>query len=218
MGARAIWGEKYVLYGRPGSGSSAVEAALALAGVNHEVVDISKADADALARLKALNPLGQVPVLVLPGGEIVTESAAMLLLLAELSPGLGPLPGEAGRARFLRLMVFLSANLYMSFLRFYYPDRYTAAPQGGEAVERAAGERITFEWQVFDDLIAPGPFALGEAMSAVDIYAAMLMDWTGDRDEMWVGRPRLAAIARAVAAHPKIAPVWARHGMVAPSA
>lgn len=220
MGARAIRGEKYVLYGRPGSGSSAVEAMLALTGVNHDVVDIGKADAQALERLAALNPLGQVPVLVLPGGEVMTESAAMLILLADSHPakGLAPAPADPRRAKFLRLMVYLSANLYMSCLRFYYPDRYTADPHGGAAVRRAAAERIGFEWRVFDDLVAPGPFALGEAMSAVDLYAAMLMDWADDREALWKRRPRLASIASAVATHPAVAPVWARHAIEGPSA
>lgn len=220
MGAKAIKGAKYTLYGRPGSGSAAVEAMLALTGVNHEIVDIAKADAVALDRLYSLNPLGQVPALLLPDGEVMTESAAMMILLADASPGAGLSPGstDAGRARFLRLMVYLSANLYMSCLRYYYPDRYTADPDGGPAVKRAAAERIGFEWRIYDEWTAPGPFALGEAISAVDIYASMLMDWAEDRDLLFARHPRLAAVARAVAAHPRIAPVWARHGIVAASA
>ncbi|MBK8456819.1 MAG: glutathione S-transferase family protein [Phyllobacteriaceae bacterium] len=220
MGARAIKGGKYTLYGRPGSGSAAVEAMLELTGVNHQTIDVGKADAEALAKLRALNPLCQVPTLVLPSGEIMTESAAMLVFLADLAPKSGLAPGvdDPRRAKFLRLMVYLSANLYMSFLRFYYSDRYIADPAGADAVTRAAAEQIGFEWRVFDDLIAPGPFALGEAMSGVDIYAAMLMDWTDDRDALFARHPRLAAIARAVAAHPKIGPAWSRHGIVPPSA
>ena len=97
MSARAIRGERYTLYGRPGSGSSCVEAMLALTGVNHAIVDIAKDDSDALARLRALNPLGQVPTLVLPSGEIMTESAATMIFLAELAPAKKLAPRRAIR-------------------------------------------------------------------------------------------------------------------------
>ena len=117
------------------------------------------------------------------------------------------------RARFLRLMVYLSANLYMSFLRFYYPDRYTADATGAKDVKSAASSRIDFEWDVFAGLLAPGRFALGDEMSAVDVYAAMLMDWTESRDALFARLPRLHAIAQGVAADPVVSAVWKRNGI-----
>lgn len=52
------------------------------------------------ARLARVNRLMQIPTLVLPGGEVVTESAAMTLLLAGLaqSDDLVPGPGAPDRA------------------------------------------------------------------------------------------------------------------------
>lgn len=218
MSARAIKGERFTLYGRPGSGSSCVEAMLALTGANHEIVDIAKADAEALARFTALNPLGQVPTLVLPSGETMTESAAILIHLADLAPArkLAPPIGDPARARYLRLMVYLSANLYMSFLRYYYPDRYTADPTGATAVKAAAAARIDYEWDVFAGLLAPGAFALGDDMSAVDLYATMLIDWTADSAALAARQPRLRAIADGVASNPAVAPVWKRNGIAPP--
>jgi len=220
MGARPIDSDRFTLYGRPGSGSSSVEATLVLAGLDHVVIDVDKADEAALARLRQLNPLGQVPTLVLPDGQVMTESAAILCYLAELNPDaeLAPMPGEPGRAHFLRLMTFLSSSLYMSFLRFYYPDRYTADRDGAEAVRRAAAEQIGFEWRVFDGIFGEGPFVLGGSPSVADLYAAMLMDWTDERDAMFARHPRLRTIAAAIGADPRIAPVWARHGITAPQA
>jgi glutathione S-transferase len=210
----------FTLFGRPGSGSAAVEAMLALTGAPHVLVDIDKSDAGAVTKLSALNPLGQVPTLVLPDGEVMTESAAMMIHLADRFPAfrLSPAPGDALRAGFLRMAVFLSANLYMSFLRQYYPDRYTVDSAGAQGVQRAAVARIDTEWAVFDGMLVRGGFALGGAMSAVDLYAAMLMDWTNDRDGLWTRHPRLAAISRAVAAHPGVRPIWKRHGISPPGA
>ena len=50
-------------------------------------------------RVETVNPLRQVPALVLPSGEIVTESAAILIYLADLHPQarLAPLNDPSAR-------------------------------------------------------------------------------------------------------------------------
>src|SRR5215475_8857935 len=65
----------YIVYGSPGSGSVPVEAALALIGAPYKMIgeSVLRDVAHNPAVLK-VNPLGQVPALVLPGGEVMTES------------------------------------------------------------------------------------------------------------------------------------------------
>ena len=56
----------YKLYGQAGSGSMIVEAAFAIAGVEVECVDVDWADLGWDSQpLAALNPLGQIPTLIL---------------------------------------------------------------------------------------------------------------------------------------------------------
>ena len=135
----------YTLYTRPGSGGFVVEAALRLAGVDYRHIDVPKADEPEPAFLD-ISPMNQVPVLLLPGGHPVTETAAMCILLAELHPGcgLGPVAGEPGRADFLRWLAFMAVTLYPADLRYYYAERYTADIAGIEA-EQGSGKcaRIT---------------------------------------------------------------------------
>ena len=91
----------YRLYGRPGTGSVTIEAILETVGEPYEVEHVPRSPGgevpDVLVRL---NPLGQVPVLRLPDGEIMTESAAIALYLADKHPKaeLAPLPGSTERA------------------------------------------------------------------------------------------------------------------------
>src|SRR4051812_38291897 len=97
--------EAYLVYGAQGSGSVAVEAALTLIGAPYRVVELapfdSEDDAEAMGKV---NPMRQVPALVLPGGELMTESAAVLVYLAETYPEakLSPQAGSPLRPRFLR--------------------------------------------------------------------------------------------------------------------
>ena len=64
----------YTLYGKQGSGSAAVEAALVVAREPFRIVETATwAQNDAYADLLAVNPLGQVPTLVLDDGSALAE-------------------------------------------------------------------------------------------------------------------------------------------------
>jgi len=83
----------YTLYGSRGSGSAAVEAALALVGAPCRIVETASWDRnDAFQELLKLNPLGQIPTLVLPDGSALSESAAILIHLGSVHPDSGLLP------------------------------------------------------------------------------------------------------------------------------
>ena len=89
-----------VLYGKQGSGSAAIEAALELAGLPVRVVETATWDRnEAYDELLKLNPLGQIPTLVLPGGAAISESAAILIHLGLAHPREDPLPQLRSRGR-----------------------------------------------------------------------------------------------------------------------
>ena len=68
----------WTLLAARGCGSTIVEAALVLAGVAYDREEIDYATpGPGRDRLRALNPLGQVPTVVAPGGQVLTESAAL---------------------------------------------------------------------------------------------------------------------------------------------
>lgn len=204
------------LHGRPGTGSVAVEAVLELAGAAYVVEPVARgADGSAPAGLRALNPMGQVPVLVLPDGTVMTESCAMMLHLADAFPmtGLAPRIDEPERPVYLRWMVFLAANIYASDLRVYYPQRYTTDLGGAAAVKTAALERMAFEWQVFADALGAGPYVLGERLSAIDLYAAMLATWNLDVPGFFAKHPNVKVMHDRVTSVPAIGKVWVRNTM-----
>jgi glutathione S-transferase len=137
----------------------------------------------------------------------------MMIYLADLDGTYryAPAPGSPPRARYLRWIVYLSANLYMTDLRFTYPQRYTADPAGADAVKRAAIDRSAEEWRVFADALGEGPFILGAAMSAADIYAAMIAAWDLDMPAFLARHPNVRRLCSQVSADPTIAEIWKRH-------
>ncbi|MBW8893699.1 MAG: glutathione S-transferase N-terminal domain-containing protein, partial [Burkholderiales bacterium] len=91
------------LYGAQASGSVAVEAALTLLGLPYTLIEgATWAEEAARDRVATSNPMRQIPTLVLPDGEVMTESAAILIYLADLDPaaGLAPAPADPLRRQF----------------------------------------------------------------------------------------------------------------------
>jgi len=203
----------YVVYGAVGSGSTTVEAALTLIGAAYSVVENapfdSPADAEALA---PVNPMRQVPVLVLPSGELMTESSAILLHLAERHPeaGLAPEPASPLRPRFLRWMSFISAQIYSLYWIRDFPDRLVADPAQEKVVLERTAQRIRDNWATMDAQIAPeGRFLLGETISVLDLYVGVISRWRPGRRAFYAAAPGLTPVVRAVDAEPRLAALWA---------
>jgi glutathione S-transferase len=200
----------YRLYNRPGSGGFVVEAALALAETDFELNELdSRAGTPLPESFRDHNPWRQVPTLILPDGSTMTETAAILIHLANCHPekALAPPPGTSAHAAFLRWMVFANVNIYEAVLRLPYPDRYTTDPNGLEAVREAAIERMGKALFVLEGAIEPGPYLLGDAMSLVDVYVAMLFTWYRG-DSVF---PKLATLKATVKQIPIVAPIWQCH-------
>ena len=95
----------WIIYGDKGSGAFAAEAALAEAGAHCEFREISlQRNEQRSPEFLAVNPAGKIPALQPPEGEVITETLAMLLTIAERYPAAGLLPplGTPARAQALR--------------------------------------------------------------------------------------------------------------------
>jgi GST-like protein len=204
----------YLVYGAAGSGSVAVEAALTLLGAPYTVVERATwKDAAVAQEMARINPMRQVPAVVLPSGELMTESAAILMLLGDRHPDRGLAPGLESpiRPRFLRWMSFISAQIYSLY---WVRDDITrlAANAAHEAVirERTAA-RINDCWRIMDEQAKrAGRFLLGDQLSVLDLYMAVVSRWGPRRKGFYAAAPGLADVVRAVDAEPRLAALWAK--------
>ena len=209
----------YTLYGRAGWGSAIVEAQLVWYGLPHRfepVGDLFK-EADARARLEKVNPLAQVPTLVLPPtngkeGTVMSESAAITLLLADVTGKdlLVPGAGAAERARFLRWLVFIVANIYPTFTYADDPARFVSVNTARDPFRAATDAYAQKLWRQVDGE-AGSPWFLGERFSALDIYIGVMTRWRPKRGWFETEAPRLFAIARRTDQRPELAEVWKRN-------
>ena len=203
------------VYGALGSGSVPVEAALTLIGLPYDIVEAATWDFDpeVLAMVEKVNPLMQIPALVLPSGEVLTESAAILVWLADSHPEarLGPPVGDPRRGQFLRWMTFVPAAIYSLFWVRDEPSRLGGPdPAQGERIKAATAERIADCWRMMDGQIAPaGDYLLGDDLSVLDLYVTVVSRWGPGRNRFYREAPGLTPVVRRVDADPRLAAFWA---------
>jgi GST-like protein len=192
-----------------GCGSAIVEAALALAELPYEREERNYENADDLAALRLHNPLGQVPTVLLPDGEVMTETAAIALVIDELVPGAALLPaaGDPRRREALRWLMFLVAAVYPTFT---YGD--TPAKWGcGDELRRSTDAHREALLRHLDG-VAVGPWFLGARFSIIDVYIAVMAQWRPRRPWFVEHAPKLQVIATGAARDPRLAAVWAANG------
>ncbi len=204
----------FTLYGRPGWGSALAEAQLAWYGLPYRVEELDDLfqSAGARAVLAPVNPIAQVPTLILPDGAVMTESAAITLHLAEIAERdrLAPDIGDPRRPGFLRWLIFIVANIYPTFTYADDPARFVTV-ESAQAPFRASidayRERL---WGIVEQA-AEAPWFLGERFSALDIYIALMTRWEPRRPWFATHCPRLTGIAERAEAEPRLIAVWRRN-------
>jgi GST-like protein len=200
------------LYGAQGSGSVAVEAALMLLGSPYTVIDaVTWAEPQARDRVAPANAMRQVPTLLLPDGEVMTESAAILIDLADRHPNsrLSPRLDDPRRRQFLRWMFYVSSAIYA--LHWIKPDvtRIGAPVDSRTAVVDAVHDRIAFCWSHMNAQISPGLYLLGDQLSVLDLYVTVISRFGPWRKRFYEVAPRLAPVVRRVDADSRLTAFWA---------
>ncbi|MBN8225037.1 MAG: glutathione S-transferase family protein [Xanthomonadales bacterium] len=205
-----------VLYASPGSASLVVHWLLLELGIDHELrlLDFARREQKSPEYL-ALNPIGRVPTLLIDG-QVLTESAAIAMHLADLHPQarLAPAPGTPARGDYYRWMCFCVYTLMPAYRAWFYPDEPAGAEHADAARECARGQ-IEAAWQQVDDhLRGNGPWMLGAERSAVDFVLTMLMRWSRNMPRPVDAWPALHAYAQRMKALPSFRQVYAREGLL----
>ena len=205
--------KKPLLLGCRGCGSAIVEAAFAVAGLplDYEEVDYG-AGSPTRPRLLEVNPLGQVPALLLPQGGLLTESLAIVQYVDDLAPkaGLIPKAPDPTRPAFLRWSIFLIAALYPTWTYGDEPAKWVEDTQGAKQLRESTDRHRQGLWLQVEEA-AGAPWFLGSRMSAIDLYIAVMTNWRPGRKWFAANTPRLLAIAEKTSATRGVADVIARN-------
>ncbi|WP_282604652.1 glutathione S-transferase family protein [Pelagibius sp. Alg239-R121] len=199
----------YKLYWAFDTASFGPHAVLEEAGLDYQLIPVDIAAGENRKRAyKTISPLGKVPVVELPDGQILYEATAIMLYLAEQHglDDLMPPPGHPLRALFLRSLFYLSNNVQDTYKRFYHPQRFSTDPLDAPKVKAKSIDALMECWQPVDaHLSANGPFHLGSRFSLADIYMTMLVTWFRPMEQLLEAYPAIRACHEIVGQRPAIA-------------
>ena len=201
------------VFGAVGSGSIPVEATLTLLGIPYDLVEgVAWVDEAARKRVEAVNPMRQVPALVFPSGEIMTESAAILIHLADAHPQarLAPPLDDPRRAQYLRWMAYVSAAIYALVWIIDDPTRIVASKEQAPHVVNRIRDRRADCWRMMDEQIVPGRYILGDELSVLDLYVAVISRFAPGRTRFYKSARKMADIVRRVDADPRLNAFWTK--------
>ncbi len=203
----------YELIASKGCGSAVIEMALALAGLPHRVTLIPYLEpGPGRERLLSLNPLGQVPTLILPDGTVMTESAAMVLHIHDVAPKAELVPSDDDRrAAFFNLLIVLVGAIYPTFTFGDEPKQFGLDDAAAALLRTESDARRMRIWRHMETLVSPDPYALGSAMTAIDLYLAMMTAWRPGRTWFAEHCPKLLSAADAAARIADVARVLERN-------
>ena len=202
------------LYGELGWGSVLAEAQLDWYGIDYDfepVGDLFTSE-ESRQRISQINPVGQIPVLIMADGTVMTESAAITLHLAELMKDetLVPAAGSAERATFLRWLIFLVTNVYPTYTYGDDPSRFVSAREAQQGFQEAVNEYAKKMYLVLENC-AQQQWFLGERFSALDIYLCTMSRWRPGRAWFTENAPKLYSIASATEEVEVLKATWQRN-------
>ncbi len=191
-----------------------VEAALTLAGLpfEYEEGDFENPGPDR-DRLLKLNPLGQSPTLILPDGTVMTETAAIILMIDDIAPEAKLVPGRdtPERNAFLRWLVFLVAAIYPTFTFGDHPGRWLAEGTDPAQLRNSTDRQREQSWRQVESAVVAQPWFLGERFSALDIYLGAMTHWRPRKEWFRTECPKIFAIAAEAERIPALKPLFQHH-------
>ena len=199
------------LYSMPGACSLATNIALREAGIPFELVKVSHhthktADGVDFTRI---NPKGYVPALVLDNGELLTENAALLQYVADLSPDkhLAPPAGTLERYRLSEWLAYLNSEVHKSYSPMF-------APNASDEMKQYARANLTRRLAWVSQQLGSKPYLLGEQFTVADAYLFVTLSWSGLVGVDLSPWPNLKAFQERVAVRPSVIEAMTAEGLL----
>jgi glutathione S-transferase len=198
------------LYYAPGACSLSPHIALLEAGLPYDLVKVdlrAKKLENGDDYLK-VNPKGQVPALVLDGGELVTEGPVIVQMIADQAADrkLAPPRGSDERYKFLEWLNFITTELHKNFSPLFQPVF-------SDEVKAFFRDRLMAKFRYIDSRLAGQDYLMGKQFTVADGYLFVMLSWADRLKLELSGLPNLMAYKARIAARPKVQEALTKEGL-----
>jgi glutathione S-transferase len=199
------------LYYSPGACSLSPHIALHEAGLQHDLVkvDLKAKKTENGDDFTAINPKGQVPVLLLDSGEVLTEGPVIVQVIADKANGknLAPANGTDARYRMQEWLNFTTSELHKNFSPLFNP----AIP---DEVKKFFIDRVVGKFKYADSQLAGRDFLMGKEFTVADGYLFVMLSWAERMKIDLSAMKNLMAFKERVAARPGVQAALKMEGLL----
>jgi len=199
------------LYYTPGACSLSPHIALLEAGLPYDLVkvDLRAKKLENGDDFLKVNPKGQVPVLALDSGDLVTEGPVIIQMIADRAAekNLAPARDSTDRYKLLEWLNFITTELHKSFGPMF-------SPVLADEAKAFFKDRVMGKFKYVESQIAGRDYLMGSQFTVADGYLFTMLSWADrlkfDLSEM----PNLLAYKARVGARPKVQEALTKEGLL----
>lgn len=199
------------LYYSPGACSLSPHIALKEAGLPFDLVkvDLKAKKLEDGSDYNVVNPKGQVPALGLDNGDLLTEGAVIVQMIADSAPqkNLAPASGSSERYKLQEWLNFIASELHKNFSPMFQP----ALSDDTKAFFKS---RVEGKFKYIDQALAGRDYLMGSQFTVPDAYLFTMLAWADRLGVNISGLPNLMAYKARVAARPKVQEALAAEGLL----
>ena len=199
------------LYYTPGACSLSPHIALLEAGLPYDLVkvDLRAKTLENGDDFLKVNPKGQVPVLALDSGELVTEGPVIVQMIADkaAAKNLAPARDSAERYKLLEWLNFITTELHKSFGPMF-------SPVLADEAKAFFKDRVMGKFKYVDSQLAGRDYLMGSQFTVADGYMFTMLSWADRMKFDLSDMPNLLAYKDRVGARPKVQEALTKEGLM----
>jgi len=199
------------LYYTPGACSLSPHIALLEAGLPYDLVkvDLRAKKLENGDDFLKVNPKGQVPVLALDSGELVTEGPVIVQMIADKAAGknLAPARDSADRYKLLEWLNFITSELHKNFGPMF-------SPVLADDAKAFFKDRVMGKFRYVESQLAGREYLMGSQFTVADGYLFTMLSWADRLKFDLSDMPNLLAYKARVGARPKVQEALTKEGLM----
>ena len=161
----------------------------------------------------ALNPNGQVPLLVVDGKPLA-QIVAICDWLDRSFPQAGLLPSDSwARSQALSTLAWMNNSVHPTFTHVFRPGNFAESEAAQAEIRKMAVAKFRGHLERIQSLVPTAGFMTGAKLSPLDAYAVTLFRWGGMAGIDPATIPAYTAYAERVAAQAPVAAALQREGL-----
>ena len=199
------------LYYSPGACSLSPHIALLEAGLPYDLVkvDLKAKKLENGDDFLSINPKGQVPVLALDSGEVVTEGPVIVQIIADKVSGknLAPARDSAERYKLQEWLTYINSEVHKSFGPMF-------SPVLADDAKAFFKDRVMGKFKYLDGALAGNDYLMGKQFTVADGYLFTMLSWAERMKFDLAAMPNLLAYKARVGARPAVQAALVKEGLM----